>query len=119
MDRLQWLAQARIASPDDFFSQVAPWLVGLLAVVMAGGIVIYFIRRMLRADHGAPIEGFALEDLRQMHRRGELSDEEFEKARITLIGRITATEAGDDSKNEPPTTDLNDSTNKTEPDDVR
>ncbi len=68
------------------FSQVAPWLGMLALVVIAGWIVILFVRRSMRAESEAQV-GFTLEDLRRLHRAGEISGEEFERAKSAMFAQ--------------------------------
>lgn len=65
---------------------LAPWLGLLLVVVLIGGLVIVWVRRYMRGEQKSA-DGFSLEDLRQMHRRGEMSDEEFARAKSAILGR--------------------------------
>ncbi len=82
------------SSAGSAFGEMLPWLAGLAALVVAGGVVIYFLRRSLgRGD--TPSEGFTLQDLRDLHARGSLSDEEFERAKSTLIEHASRTEPAD------------------------
>ena len=82
------------SSAGSAFGEMLPWLAGLTVLVVAGGLVIYLLRRSLgRGD--APPEGFTLQDLRDLHARGSLSDEEFERARSTLIEHASRTEPTD------------------------
>ncbi len=78
------LAQAA----EDLFGQVLPWLIMLLVVVVVGAAAIYSVRRMLQGGHSAPGEGFTLHELRRMHAAGQLSEEEFERAKALIIGRV-------------------------------
>ena len=78
------LAQAA----EDLFGQLLPWLIMLLVVVVVGAAGIYLVRRMLQGGHGAPGEGFTLYELRRMRAAGQLSDEEFERAKALIIGRV-------------------------------
>ena len=78
------LAQAA----EDLFGQVLPWLLMLLVVVLVGGAGVYLARRMLQGGHSATDEGFTLQELRRMHGAGQLSDEEFERAKAQIIGRV-------------------------------
>ncbi|MHC4948936.1 MAG: SHOCT domain-containing protein [Planctomycetota bacterium] len=73
---------------EGLFSDVLPVLLGLLGVVAVGATVVWLARRFLRRDAAAPPEGFTLQDLRDLHRAGELSDEEFERARAAMIARV-------------------------------
>jgi len=57
-----------------------------------GALVIYLIRRSMgRRDSGS--DGFTMQDLRDLHASGALSDEEFVKAKASVIGRVTAHDA--------------------------
>ena len=82
--RLSILAQAG----EDVFGQVLPWLIMLLGVVVVGGAGIYFVRRLLQSGSSASDESFTLHELRQMREAGRLTDEEFERARALIIGRV-------------------------------
>lgn len=79
------LAQAA----EDLFGRLLPWLIMLLVVVVVGAAGIYLVRRMLQGGHGATGEGFTLYELRQMRAAGQLSDEEFERAKALIIGRVS------------------------------
>ncbi len=80
-----WAAAAPPAGSR--FGDVLPWLVALLVLVCAGAVAIHVARRMARkAD--APPEGFTIQDLRRLHGSGQLSDEEYERARAAVIGRV-------------------------------
>ncbi len=78
------LAQAA----EDLFGQLLPWLIMLLVVVFVGAAGIYFVRRMLQGGHSASGEGFTLYELRRLHAAGQLTDEEFERAKALIIGRV-------------------------------
>lgn len=61
------------------------WLVVLLVMVLFGGVAAMAIRRHFRSSNDEPITStFNLESLRQMKNRGELTEEEFKKARDHL-----------------------------------
>ncbi|MBC23793.1 MAG: hypothetical protein CMJ32_07770 [Phycisphaerae bacterium] len=73
-----------VAPSDILLEQLIPWLGLLLLVVIVGGAFVLMIRRTTKSQ-GPGQGGFTLEDIRQLHRSGELSDEEFQKAREALI----------------------------------
>lgn len=84
------LASAASPPAGNLFGQVWPWLAALLCVVGAGTVVIYLLRRaVVRGDAGAG-EGFTLQDLRDLHASGALSDEEYDRAKASIIGNIKA-----------------------------
>ena len=62
------------------------WLMLVLVVVAATFWVVSWIRkRWLADDDSAGPIGFTLSDLRQMHKAGQLSTEEYEKARANML----------------------------------
>lgn len=69
-----------------FRSVIVP-LLGLVVAIVVGWFAVAAVRRWMRpsdSDSG----GFTLEQLRRMHRSGEMSDEEFTRAREAIIGRV-------------------------------
>lgn len=79
----------RPADPGALFTDLLPWLLGLVGLVVLGGIVIYAIRQRMQGGGAGAAEPFTLQDLRQLHARGELSTEEFERAKASMIGRVS------------------------------
>ncbi len=78
------------APPDgSLFAHVLPWLVALLGVVVIGAAGIWVVRRSVRQESDGGAGGFTLQDLRDMKASGQLDDEEFDRARISLIGRLS------------------------------
>ncbi len=71
------------------FAHVLPWLVALLGVVVIGGAGIWVVRRLVRQESDGGAGGFTLQDLRDMKASGQLSDEEFDRARDAMIGRLS------------------------------
>jgi uncharacterized membrane protein len=77
------------ASGGDLLAEVLPWVLILLAFVVVASVVIMWLHRRVRSDHpSATGGGFTLHDLRQMHARGELTDEEFQRAREAVIAGV-------------------------------
>lgn len=82
---------------------------GLLVVLLVVGYIgVSMLRRWMRRG---PVERtampFTLEDLRTMHRDGQLSDEEFNRARERLLARFGASDVvasgeADERENLPP-----------------
>lgn len=71
-------------SASALLGDVLPWL-GLLALlVVAGWLVILVLRRRLASDEEAQAP-FTLESLRELRRSGQLTEEEFSRAREAMI----------------------------------
>ena len=75
---MSYLAQA---------ASVVGWSLVVIVLVVAGFAAISWLRKWMKEDDVAEGGvGFGLGELRRMHARGELTDEEFERAR----GKMTA-----------------------------
>lgn len=59
----------------------------LLALIFAGWLIVRFTRRWSASDsaNDAP---FTLEDLRRLHREGQISQSEFERMRQALLAQV-------------------------------
>lgn len=68
------------------------WSLVLMAVVIGGYVAVMWVRRSLRQGEQATPVGFSLDDLRRMHREGQLTDEEFERARAKMVAGLRAKE---------------------------
>ncbi len=86
------LLGAQAGSPDasrvsDVFMQILPYAIVIVALTIVGGIIMMISRRKIDAGAGGTPVGFTLSDLKELRDRGELSDEEFERARQEVIAR--------------------------------
>ena len=61
------------------------WSLVLIVLVVAAFFAVVRLRGWLRDDDTPPSAGFSLTDLRQLHRQGKMTDEEFEKARNLMV----------------------------------
>jgi hypothetical protein len=77
------------------FAEVLPWLLVLLGVIIVGGVIIFLARRYMQSGGASQAVGFTLHDLRQMHGAGEINDEEFERAKSQMIGRLKSASNAD------------------------
>ena len=73
---------------------VAIWLGIFVVLIIILGASAMAIRRKVNAPAAASAIGFTLADLRVMHERGELSLEEFERARDRMLGGLKQGGAG-------------------------
>ena len=68
-------------------ASVVGWSIVVIILVVAGFATISWLRKWMKEDDiPSGGTGFGLSELRRMHARGELTDEEFERAR----GKMTA-----------------------------
>ena len=87
---ITWLAAGAVDKSTRLPGDVLPWLILLIGLILIGGAVIYFVRRWLYQDSSSAHDvGFTLQDLRDLHTRGELTDEEFQLAKTRMIGRLS------------------------------
>ena len=104
------LASTARTSADRSASEVIPWLILFIGLVLAGGVLIFYVRRWMRSDGGKSEVGFTLQDLREMHARDDLSDAEFQSARAAMIGRVgTSNQPSAINSQVPPVGDPSDS----------
>ena len=89
----QTLAQS---SADNSFSIIVVSIV-LLIIVIALFVGVAWARKRLSPNEDFHAEGFTLADLRQMHKDGKLSDEEFERARAKMVEALHAAQARRDA----------------------
>jgi hypothetical protein len=79
----------------------APLMWSLILIVMIvllfGGVVVY--RKWMNSDDTTSGEGLTLSDLRRFHKAGQMTDEEFEKAKAILIGSVKG--AGEKESDKP------------------
>ena len=67
---------------------IVVWVIVLMLATIAGFWAAMVIRkRALNAEEEESTEGLTLGALRDMHQRGDLDDEEFERARAAILAR--------------------------------
>ena len=69
----------------------------LIVAVVAMFIGVAWARKRMNPNEDFQGEGFSLADLRQMHKEGKLSDEEFERARVKMVEQLQAAQARRDA----------------------
>jgi hypothetical protein len=67
------------------------WSLVLICLLVGGFFAISKLRQWMREDDApaSPI-GFTLSDLRQLHKQGQMTDEEFERAKAKIVGSAKA-----------------------------
>ena len=67
--------------------EIVLWLSCLILAGMGGIQVLLWLRRRLRVEKNGPASvGFSPEELRELHQRGQLTDEEFGRLRKAALG---------------------------------
>ena len=67
-------------------SDVILWSLLLIGLIVAGWLTVWHVKRRLqKTDDVLGSSGFTLSDLRQLHKSGQMTDEEFEKAKGRVV----------------------------------
>ncbi|HEX5241819.1 MAG TPA: SHOCT domain-containing protein [Tepidisphaeraceae bacterium] len=66
------------------------WGIVIVLIIVVGLLVVLYVKRMLLSDDATTHPAFTLSDLRQMHKSGKMTAEEFERAKAKIIGTTTA-----------------------------
>jgi Short C-terminal domain len=72
------------------------WSLVLIALIVGGFVGVAVVKKWLNQPADSALgahAGFTLSDLRRLHRDGEISDAEFEKAKTRIIGATKPSEA--------------------------
>ncbi len=73
---------------SDYYSIVV-WCLVIVALIVAGLPIVFWFRRWLTDETPSSASlGLSLEDLRQLHHDGKLTDEEFERARARMASAL-------------------------------
>jgi uncharacterized membrane protein len=75
------------------------WVGVLIVVAVVGGLAILYLRRRVLAEAGdADAQGGLMESLRAMRDSGEISQEEFDAARSSMLRRVKEQVAADERR---------------------
>lgn len=77
---------------------VLTWSVVLIGLLVAGFAAAALLKKRLIESSEGKSAGFTLSDLRALHRAGKMSDAEFEKAKLAVVG---AARRADDQQPKP------------------
>ena len=73
---------------------VLGWSAVLIVMIVGAFMAVMWLRRWIQEEDVPTAKiGFSLTDLRELHRRGEMSDEEFERARAKMTAQAKAATA--------------------------
>jgi hypothetical protein len=61
------------------------WCAVLFVFLLAAGVIVMWVRKALSPNEDFHGEGFSLGDLRRLHKAGQLTDEEFDRAKSLIV----------------------------------
>jgi hypothetical protein len=74
-----------LAAPERDYTQIFIWSLVLIGVLAVGLVVVSKVKRRLQETEQPSSMGFTLSDLRQLHKTGQMTDEEFERAKAKVV----------------------------------
>jgi hypothetical protein len=78
---MQLLAQTKPSTVSDVYM----WSIILIVFIFVMWIGVTFLRKRMKQDDATGGTGFTLSDLRQLHKQGKMTAEEYEKAKAILL----------------------------------
>ncbi len=78
---------AILAQSQQDLGRVFFWLLMLIGIVVLAAAGVLYLRKWYTSSDSEPAVGFTLGDIRQLHRDGQMTDEEFERAKALILGR--------------------------------
>jgi hypothetical protein len=79
------------------YRSIILWSLLLIGLIVVGWVTVLQVKRRLQRPDVTAGAGFTLSDLRQLHKSGQMSDEEFERAKDKVVDaarRAAARESG-------------------------
>lgn len=78
--------------------EIVVWVAALIfALIIGAGLIMFLRNRALVASYDASTDKGIFDSLREMHARGEISDEEFNAARDSMIRRLKTKDRSENS----------------------
>jgi uncharacterized membrane protein len=77
------------------------WALVLIVCVLVLFVAVVLLKRWLKKDDITSGPGFTLSDLRQLVAEGKMTKEEFEKAKLAIVGTAKAKPPANPSVNPP------------------
>ena len=87
-----------VAAAQNAYGELFVWSLILIGVVVVGFFLVAWVKRRMRPEDSGPTLGFSLADLRELHRTGKISDEEFERARGKMAASLKRRESTEKPK---------------------
>lgn len=77
-------------------------IIGIVAIVLVAGPVIFWLRRRALMGDGGAEPGFSVERLQELRASGEISEEEFQQLRRATLGLAEEAAEKDSSRSSAP-----------------
>jgi cytochrome c-type biogenesis protein CcmH/NrfF len=77
-----------LLAQDSSSGDILLWSLLLIILVLGLFIVVAVLRKKMSPNEDFHGVGFNLSDLRQMHKKGQMSDEEFQRAKQALLASM-------------------------------
>ncbi|HZZ45241.1 MAG TPA: hypothetical protein VFE58_20050 [Tepidisphaeraceae bacterium] len=61
------------------------WSLFLAVLIVFGYLAVNWVKKWLKETEMGPAGGFTLGDLRELHRNGQMTDVEFERAKLMIV----------------------------------
>src|SRR5438105_14670781 len=76
--------------------RVIGWSAALLILLVVGWLVVAWVKKWMATPDETQPTGFTLSDLRRLHRGGQMTDDEFERAKEAIVGATRRAAERDD-----------------------
>ncbi len=73
------------AENTEVLHRMMPWLMLVAGVLLVGGVVVYRVKKWMNRKEESAGSAFNLSTIRALHKRGELTDEQYEKIRQKIL----------------------------------
>ena len=70
---------------SDALPKILIFSLALIVLIVIGFVGVSWYRNRLKETDTAPAAGFTLSDLRKLHKSGQMTDEEYERAKAKII----------------------------------
>lgn len=77
-----------LGKEEDYYPAILTASIIILVVVLGMWLLATWLRKRVKHDDATGGTGFTLSDLRQLHKQGKMTDEEFEKAKAILLAEM-------------------------------
>jgi len=96
------LAQAPPATTGNGAGAVVLWGAVIIVIILVGGLVVFQLRkRLLENEGGGSDDPFGLQELRDLKKTGQISEQEYQSLRAKVIDQVKGALSDDNAAGEP------------------